>query len=527
MTYMETETKILSALKNIPKAYVQTLWIAFGLINLAFLFHTVNFMFGDHDWNYVRSANYWSEGAFEGRPLHFVLQSIFFGGEVLPILNNMLAFAALTLSGVLLAKYWQIPFSKLNYTLFTVFTAVLPYTLVWLFYAKDTLINLSLPLIGVCGLLAADYAVNEKRPLFHWLAIGLFYFAFASYVAVINLLCVCFIGNLMQTYANGKVGIIPLIKKKLWTAGDIFVSLICFKLTLCFLPVSSTYNTQVVAWEDIPQKLMETVMAMFAQFITPLPFMEYKFKLLLLLLCIWGFILLLYKGGKAKIIPQVGMLLLVLFASKTAFFLANEKGQILAQMENFAFVPRLDFYGLAYIYALGAAFILSHLNGKLRKAGVVLVIIIAFMSMVRDMYAQKVWKLGFDAEMKAHERIVARMEKLPNFDISRRYRLLQIGSLSMRENYYLPQPAEQISLDLLSTSFTPQFMSRIVYNFYYPRDIFYNNAGVEDLTPQGRDFLLTQAKPFPAQEFIFIDGDIVIIVLTEEGLAQERAKLYR
>ena len=172
-------------------------------------------MFGDHDWNYVRTANYWSEGAFEGRPLHFVLQSLFFGGEVLPVLNNLLSFAAMALSGILLAKYWQIPFSRFNYALFATFVAVLPYTMTWLFYAKDTLINLSLPLICVCGLLAADFAVKEKKPVYHLIAIALFYFAFASYVAVINLLGVCFLGGIMLTYAIGTDNICTLIGKKL------------------------------------------------------------------------------------------------------------------------------------------------------------------------------------------------------------------------------------------------------------------------------------------------------------------------
>lgn len=520
MEQKHKEQGLLQKIKAIPQAYIQAFTIAFALINLAFLFHTVNFMFGDHDWNYVRTANYWSEGTFEGRPLHFVLQSLFFGGEVLPILNNLFSFAALALSGILLAKYWKIPFSKLNYILFAVFTAVLPYTMVWLFYAKDTLINLSLPLICVCGLLAADYAVKAKKPLYHLLALALFYFAVASYAAVINLLGVCFLGGIMLAYSNREAKIIPLMKAKIMPALDMLAALVLFKLTLVILPVDTGYNTQTVALDYLPQKLAETVSAMFAQFTAPLPFMEYKFKLLLLLLSLFGFTLLLVRGGKGRVLPQTVLVLGVLFASKLAFFMADERGQILAEMENFAFVPRLDFYGLVYIYALALACVLCTSLAKLRKAGVVLAVIIAFMSGVRDMYAQKVWKLGFDAEMKAHERIVSRLETMPNFYPERRYRLLQVGSLSLRKNFYLKQDAEETSLDLLTTSFTPQFMSRIVYNFYYPEDVFYNNAVKEELSPKGREWLLFKAKPFPNKESIYIDGDIVIIVLTQEGLAK-------
>lgn len=515
---MAAETKVLAKLKTIPAAYLKVFWGAFALINLAFLFHTVNFMFGDHDWNYVRTANYWSEGAFEGRPLHFVLQSLFFGGEVLPVLNNLLSFAAMSLSGILLAKYWQIPFSALNYTLFTVFVAVLPYTLVWLFYAKDTLINLSLPLIAVCGLLAADYAESKQKPLYHLLAIVLFYFAFSSYVAVINFLGVCFLGKMMLDYAGGAESICIITKKKLLSAADMLAALVLFKLTLVLMSVDTEYNTQTITLSYLPEKFIETIKVMLTQFTTPLPFMEYKYKLLLLALTLFGAGAVLVKGGKNKLFPLLLLMFGILFSSKLAFFIADERGQILAEMENFAFVPRLDFYGLAYIYALGLGGILSLSANKWCKAGIILAFIVAFMSLVRDVYAQKVWKLGFDAEMKTHERIVSRLEERADFDPSRPYRLLQIGSLSLRPNFYLKPENEEISLDLLSTSFTPQFMSRIVYNFYYPRDIFYNNAVVEELSPKGRDWLLNQAKPFPHKESIFIDGDIVIIVLTKEGL---------
>lgn len=502
------------------------LW-AFVLINLAFLFHTANFMFGDHDWNYIRMPNYWSEGAFEGRPLHFVLQSVLFGGEVLPVLNNLFSFAALSISGILLARYWQVPFSTFNYALFATFAAVLPYTMVWLFYAKDTLINLSLPLIGVTALLLAEVSVEHKKPLWHLGAVALFYFAFASYAAMINFFGVCALGGILTSYLIKKEPLWNIIKKNLPLIADIIIALVLFKLTISFLPLTSDYNTGTIPPEYLAEKLKQTLRAMFAQFITPLPFMEQKFKLLLALLFITGALAAFFRGGVSRIPAALVLLLALLFSSKFAFFIADERGKILAEMENFAFVPRLDFYGLAYVYALGLAWVLSALENKAKKAGIILAVIITFMAIVRDVYAQKVWKFGFDAEMKAHERIVSRLESRPDFYPARKYRLLQIGSLALRENYYLKTQNEETSLDLLSTSFTPEFMSRIVYNFYYPEDIFYDNASAEALSPAGKTWLITKARPWPLADSIYIDGDIVIIVLTETALNKARAQLMK
>ncbi len=526
MKYLETEAKVLSALKNMNPVLKQAFWLSFALINLTFLFHTVNFMFGDHDWNYVRGANYWSEGAFEGRPLHFVLQSLFFDGQVLPILNNLLSFAAMALGGLLLAVYWRIPCTLLNYTLFAVFVSILPYTMVWLFYAKDMLINLSLPLICVGGLLLAEFAVKEQKPLYHLVAVLLFFFAFASYAAVINLLAVCLLGKVILDYTRGDT-IVVVFKKNILSVLDVAVALLLFKLLLMFSSsVMTGYNTQTITLAYLPQKFIETCTVMLTQFVTPIPFMEYKFKLLLLTLCVSALVLLLWQAGVKRSLIILGLIVIMLFASKLAFFVADERGQILAEMENFAFVPRLDFYGLGYIYAFAAACILIFANGKMRKISVILLIMAAFLSCVRDVYAQKVWKLGFDAEMKAHERIVSRVEQMKGFYADKQYRLLQIGSLSLRSNYYRAQPKEAVSLDLLSTSFTPEFMSRIVYNFYYPRDIFYANASVTELSRKGKDFIRNQAKSFPAKDSVYIDGDIIVIILTEQALEKARSLLY-
>ena len=147
MNYLEIEKKLINWYKNIPQYMKKSFIISFILINVAFLFHTTNFMFGDHDWLYVRGQTYWKEGTFEGRPLHFVLQSILFSGQILPLLNNLFSFAFLAISSIMLAKYWKVKASTFNYTLFATFIAVIPYTLVWLYYAKDALINLSLKIL--------------------------------------------------------------------------------------------------------------------------------------------------------------------------------------------------------------------------------------------------------------------------------------------------------------------------------------------------------------------------------------------
>ena len=319
----------------------------------------------------------------------------------------------------------------------------------------------------------------------------------------------------MLSYVFENKEIYSIVKQKIYTVIDVIVSLVIFILLLKIFPPTSSYNTNLISLDIILTKLRETLEVMISQFVITLPFMEYKYKLLLLLSSISGLFVLLKKGGISKVSPQILLFLLVLFVSKFTYFISDQRGELITQMEDFAFVPRLDFYSLPYLYALCLSPILFLKKSKLKNVLVGLFILITFMSVVRVMNAQKVWKLGFDAEMKAHERIISRIEQMPNFDINRHYRVFQIGTLSLRKNFYKKSNNEKISLDLLETSFTPRYMSQIVYNFYYPKDVFYSIANFNDLSEAGKAYIKNTAQPWPSKNSIFIDNDIIVIVLDD------------
>ena len=79
--------------------------ISFLIINFAFLFHTLNFMWGNHDVKFIKEELLFSSGLFEGRFTQFIPYRLLTGGQILPLLNNLLGFAFLTAALWLLAKY--------------------------------------------------------------------------------------------------------------------------------------------------------------------------------------------------------------------------------------------------------------------------------------------------------------------------------------------------------------------------------------------------------------------------------------
>ena len=103
MRYLEIEAKIAGMAKNLDRRYIRAFWIAFALVNLAFLFYTVNFMFGDHDWKYLKHGISLGAGLFEGRFSQFVPVTLLSRGEILPVINNALGFAGFALGVAMLA----------------------------------------------------------------------------------------------------------------------------------------------------------------------------------------------------------------------------------------------------------------------------------------------------------------------------------------------------------------------------------------------------------------------------------------
>lgn len=90
------------------------LWIATLLVFLPFLF---NFLWGNHDWEWIREGTPLFSGVFEGRFSQFILQNFLFEGRILPVFSIAAAFAFYSGAAVLLFRLWNLPPQKCIYLL--------------------------------------------------------------------------------------------------------------------------------------------------------------------------------------------------------------------------------------------------------------------------------------------------------------------------------------------------------------------------------------------------------------------------
>ena len=120
-------------LKKADKLFWITFFTSLISLSIVFLYHSTFFMFGDHDWQYLRHSISLNAGLFEGRFSQFLFIHLFSLGKILPIINNTLGFLGFSFGVSLLAKYWDIPRQKTHYILFALFTTLTPYILSFMY----------------------------------------------------------------------------------------------------------------------------------------------------------------------------------------------------------------------------------------------------------------------------------------------------------------------------------------------------------------------------------------------------------
>lgn len=498
----------------------KSLIISFILVNIAFLYHTLNFMWGNHDVAYMREPLLLTSGVFEGRFSQFILPYFLVKGQILPIVTNVLGLFFLTLGLWLLARYWKIPKSCLNYVIFITFFATEPYTLAWFYFTFITLSCLSWVFFCVLGLYISEkicLITHKFRACLF--AIVCFYLPLGGYPPVINTIGVCFLARIVLAYLVERKNILELINVYKYTIFNVLVAAICVKFTLYFVTPDDVYNLGLISLSDVPQKFIATIGYAFKQFVLSQPFMEKGYKYLLLLMVVIAF-----TGAvvRASGIKQRLTVLLLLFAliwtTSLTTFLVIPPTQ---------YIARVDFYGVAFVYAFALAMLLSFERPLAKSLAVMFMAILIPFNVLNDYRALKIWQQGFDAEMKILDDIYMRLEDNPAFDSHKKYRFYQAGDISLRPAYY-QKKYEQPQPFLLMLPYLAIWQGAVLSELYSASDFIDHKMPIlpEDITPEVHEFISKKAQPYPHKNSVFVSDNIIIIVYNQYGLDLLKEKIF-
>ena len=256
--------------------------VAFAALNLIFLFHGAHFLFGDHDWKYLKPGLSLDAGLFEGRFAQFLPINILSGGDILPIINNILGFTGFSLGVALLARYWRLPRQKSAWLLFALFTAVTPYILSFMYFAF-----LIIPVLGWSAFVLSSLLISEKEtrfsPIRSLSAIALATLALGGYPPVVNLMAVALAVRLLFAALFEGESARGLWRRYRWTAINLLSAAICCKLCLWGLGKigamnTAYYNLQTTPLAEWGNKFLLVSRDLWQQFTVTLPFIDTPYK---------------------------------------------------------------------------------------------------------------------------------------------------------------------------------------------------------------------------------------------------------
>jgi len=511
--------------KNKSTSFPYQCWLKIYLLSLlCFAPFLINFMWGNHDWSWVKEYTPLLSGVFEGRFSQFILPTVLFSGNILPVLSIAAGLLFYSLAAVLLLNLWNI---KNNHTicfLLGIFIITAPYTLSWFYFAFLTLSCLSWTFVIVY----AFYLINKSNLSKKWsfpLSALCMALALGGYPPVINMIGVIFFTLILNDVCLNNYTPKTIMKKYIPQAFIVLCGALLFWVAMHILKhyqlQYDTYNTANISLKSLTDNFLMTFATAFSQFLNTTSFIETPYKYLNLVVFLLALITLITHTPKRAssylflILALIGMLfssVLTLILTPNTAYVQNE--------------PRIEFFGIIYIYAFAFSILLTNASQLIKNISYATILSLICYNFATASYCAKVWNLGFRAENSQMERFISRLENIPEFNPNQSYTFIQSGTVNMRSRYYIKTNVFKPDSYTLTAPYVPWHLPYKAYTFYYPKVFVKNDFDIywQFITPQSltmtdnlKEYLTLGALPWPKQESIFISPELIILTLTPAG----------
>jgi len=509
---------INTRIKKADKLFWCAFFASFIALNLIFIYHGAAFLFGDHDWKYLKNGISLNAGLFEGRFSQFILINLLSQGEILPIVNNVLGFTFFSLGVAGLGRYWLLPQNKRSWIIFALFTAVTPYILSFMYFAF-----IVAPVLSWNAFIVAALLISERESKFSFLksasSILLITLALGGYPAVINLIATAFAVRLLIAVCHEKSSFREVFKRYKWTVINIILGIIVYKICLIILTKtgainSDYYNLQTTPFKEWGSKFLLICKDLFLEFTTTLPFIGAPYKAAISIISLLGLVIIL-KGQKSRRMIGILLFLAVFLAGMITLFLSTS-------IRETEFSPRIDFFGFMYGISGILAFILKSEHKIIKNLSYLIATYCIIINAHTLFEAQKVWKLGFDAELSLYKRVGQRFQTDEMFNQYGHYIIVQSGMPTLRKRFYHDR-YRRSSDDLLDISYVPTMASGVMWNYYGIYEYADSTSYAYTFRPDA-DFIekLQNAQAYPKEGSVAVGGYWILLLMNNDGLAALR-----
>ena len=513
--------------KSIPSIYKTTFWTVFIALNIVFAYHTVNFIWGNHERSYVREGISWNNFWYEARFTETIPYALF-GFELLPILLSLFAFAGISMTVLALAIYWKIPKEKWLYIIFGLTMAFIPYNLSWLYHIAQTSFLWGGSIIVFSLILLDKITEGKVSRWWHFAVVFLLWFALGFNAAFINTIFICFIGCCLIDLCHGQK-LSMLFKKGVIGLIDIFTAALMLKCSVILaikhdVIIHNFYNTTTIKLSDVLSKLKEIAGYSLEQFTITYPFFEKTCLCMMWIVSILALLTVLGKLPRKKwwlnVFVAIFAFVGLLFASQFAIFISDNRLHL-------QFLFRLTgFFSLYFIFALMLAILCNFWRVTFFKNVLfILTVFIIGLFIQRDVYAIRIWKHGWEAENKIHDRIMARIENTPDFSYDKRYQIAVIGDLPLRAHFYRGEYKNE-DVSVLGWSYRAPWLQQAYMNFYAPVDFIerqyhsgwtmeYTERLFKALSEDALTYIYENAAPWPAPGAVIVQGKFILVFMNK------------
>ncbi|MCK5746388.1 MAG: glucosyltransferase domain-containing protein [Oricola sp.] len=504
---------------NLEKALSQTplfkterdrrlFWGALLLNLIAFGVFLTHHMLHNHSprFPWIDETDQW----FAGRWFNFFLIKANYSADM-PVLGPLIGILFSVIAGLLTLKLWRLKLTAIEEFIALGMITVFPISLVYFYYTYQT------PLFCISLLFSAAAVMLVSRFSFWRLGLGTVcaLLAFASYQpsfsVMMTLVISAFIARMIADEDNS-----PLAASKLAAlqASSIVLGAMLYKASLAALNIGDSRTTATVSLNELPDKLAKVVEASFNHLTMTQPDLLFTVKALLAVLLALGVLSSLAKLRRKPVsllIVAVAWIALVL-ATK-AMFLISADGSFFNYRYNMAMAFLHAFSFAALIHCVGAP--------VLRSAALALGAFLVLRFVQADLVRQEVLYRGEQHDLALANRLLTRMENLPELDITKTYDLVRIGKYSQfRQNAlsYREKKADAYGdTHMDGGEVTDRWADEQVFIMLGSKiDFLYKGPSDPDFMSKAetaRATLLAGRKPWPHASSVFIEGQTIYIYM--------------
>ena len=515
------------------------LWI-FLTSNAVYLIHTCNILFGNHDFSplkYGVNIVLWS-----GRYANSLPLQILTGGNLTPVLNNLLSLAAMTAASMLLCAFFRLPKLKRYWIPAGLLPILLPYASAWFYYAYETVSHSFMPVLAILSIQILREKFTLERVM---LSVLLILLALGIYASILSFFGVILLGLFIQDMINGMT--FRAFLQRCLKLGFVLLSGgITFKLILFVLKITGKLSPDLYSL-DMPtpaqlirQIVPETILGI-RQFFHHTPYIPVPLKLLMLAIIVIGMAATLSVKTGSPVRETIARKILILFFWFGLFFVIMIP-DFLTNV-NYAFVVRTAYFGTPFLVAVSLMFVFRYANGVSANFAWFIAFLLLWCSIVSDLEIQKNWKIGFQNELLAYSRVLSMIEQDSRVaELKKPFNYFQVGALpSGRQPFCRPKITDgEDSLEFHSFEFNPDWSPRagIIFNYLdsgfqtaksgsFRVDMEMIESCLNLHSPEFQAFI-KQAHPYPApsSQCLFVDtsSNSIVVVLNQTVLDEFRTQ---